>query len=267
MKLTLLGTGDAIVTDCYNTCFVLSEGDEAFLTDGGGGIALLHQLKAANIDWHSIKNIFVTHKHIDHLLGIIWIMRVICDAMNHNKYDGTVNLYAHEEVVGLLRDMAQKLFKSKDFGFVDNGMNLITVADGETREIMGREVTFFDIHSTKAKQFGYVMQNVGGGKLTCCGDEPFCEQNRALIEGSRWLLHESFCLYAEREKYNPYEKNHCTVKEAAENAQSLGVENLVIYHTEQDNLKNRPALYTAEARQYFGGNIFVPYDLDVIELD
>ena len=34
MKLTLLGTGNALVTECYNTCFVLSENDGYFMVDG-----------------------------------------------------------------------------------------------------------------------------------------------------------------------------------------------------------------------------------------
>ena len=37
MKLTMLGTGKAVVTECYNTCFVLSDGKKHFLVDGGGG--------------------------------------------------------------------------------------------------------------------------------------------------------------------------------------------------------------------------------------
>ena len=38
MKLTILGTGNAKVTKCYNTCFTLNEEDEKeyFLVDGGG---------------------------------------------------------------------------------------------------------------------------------------------------------------------------------------------------------------------------------------
>lgn len=37
MKLIMLGTGNAAVTKCYNTCFLLSEDNEYFLVDGGGG--------------------------------------------------------------------------------------------------------------------------------------------------------------------------------------------------------------------------------------
>ena len=38
MKLTMLGTGNALVTECYNTCFVLSDGNDHFMVDGGGGM-------------------------------------------------------------------------------------------------------------------------------------------------------------------------------------------------------------------------------------
>ena len=51
MKLTMLGTGNALVTECYNTCFVLSDGNDHFMVDGGGGMTVLHQLKYAGLDW------------------------------------------------------------------------------------------------------------------------------------------------------------------------------------------------------------------------
>lgn len=65
MELTMLGTGSALVTECYNTCFVLQEDQQYFMVDGGGGSTILHQLKHAGINWKDIKTIFVTHKHID----------------------------------------------------------------------------------------------------------------------------------------------------------------------------------------------------------
>ena len=47
MNLTLLGTGNATVTHCYNTCFVLHESGQYLLVDGGGGNGLLCQLEKA----------------------------------------------------------------------------------------------------------------------------------------------------------------------------------------------------------------------------
>ena len=40
MNITMLGTGNAMVTECYNTCFVLEDGDKHLLVDGGGGNTL-----------------------------------------------------------------------------------------------------------------------------------------------------------------------------------------------------------------------------------
>ena len=64
MKLTILGTGNAKVTKCYNTCFVLNKDKEYFMIDGGGGNTILKQLEDAGISWKEISTIFVTHKHI-----------------------------------------------------------------------------------------------------------------------------------------------------------------------------------------------------------
>ena len=67
MNLTILGTGNAAVTKIYNTCFVLREGKDSFLVDGGGGNTILSRLDEAGVSLNDIHTIFVTHKHMDHL--------------------------------------------------------------------------------------------------------------------------------------------------------------------------------------------------------
>lgn len=54
MRLTMLGTGHATVTKCYNTCFTLSEGEEYFLVDAGGGNWILRILEEEKIPLCSI---------------------------------------------------------------------------------------------------------------------------------------------------------------------------------------------------------------------
>ena len=49
-------------------------------------------------------------------------------------------------------------------------------------------------------------------------------------------------------------------------AQDLGVKHLVLYHTEDTHLDTRAATYSAEAGQYYKGEILVPDDLQTIEL-
>lgn len=103
----MLGTGHALVTECYNTCFVLSENDRYFLVDGGGGSALLRQLKHAGIDWRKIKGVFVTHQHLDHITGIIWILRVVCSEMNKNSSAEDISIYAHAELIKTIDELGK----------------------------------------------------------------------------------------------------------------------------------------------------------------
>lgn len=266
MKLTMLGTGHALVTRYYNTCFVISEEDRHFLVDGGGGNTILRQLELAGIPWRNIHDIFLTHKHTDHLMGVIWMMRMICHGMSHGADCEDVRIYGHGEVLGILRDIAEKLLQPREIACIGSRLHLVEVTDGETLDIMGHRTTFFDMASTKAKQFGFSMELNDGEKLTCCGDEPYHEGLRNYVKNSKWLLHEAFCLYEERDIFEPYEKHHSTVKDACELAQRLKVANLVLYHTEDQSYPYRCARYTREGRQFFGNRLLVPEDLEVIPL-
>lgn len=44
------------------------------------------------------------------------------------------------------------------------------------------------------------------------------------------------------------------------------VKNLLLYHTEDRNLADRKRLYTAEGSEYYSGKLWIPDDLDVIEI-
>lgn len=262
MKLTMLGTGNAGVTECYNTCFVIENEGEYLLVDGGGGNGLLKQLKAAGIRRSDIRNIFVTHRHTDHLLGIVWMLRMICQNRGNTE---DVTIYGHDEVIDLLRELTERMFPRPEGGLPPQ-LHLAALSDGQEFHAIGHRFQAFDIQSVKAKQFGFTMYYGEGKKLTCCGDEAYRECEYSYAQGSTWLLHEAFCLESESEIFRPHEKQHSTVKDACQIAEELGVENLLLYHTEEKNLVNRKELYTAEGRQYFTGNLVVPDDLDVLIL-
>ena len=115
MKLTMLGTGNALVTECYNTCFVVQNGKKHLLVDGGGGNTLLAQLKHAGFDWMDMREIFVTHKHVDHLMGIVWMIRMICQYMRQGQYQGEAWIYGHDEVISdSERNGRQASFRKRD---------------------------------------------------------------------------------------------------------------------------------------------------------
>ena len=59
---------------------------------------------------------------------------------------------------------------------------------------------------------------------------------------------------------------YSTVLDAAHLAQDLGVKNLILYHTEDRTLESRKEKYTAEAKTAFCGRVWVPDDLERINL-
>jgi len=266
-QLIVLGTGNAQATKCYNTCFALRKEQQYFLVDAGGGNGILAALDKADIKMHQIHDIFVTHEHCDHILGIIWMIRMIATGMKNNSYEGTCNIYAHRDLLSKIEIITEMTVQKKFYKMVGERIFLVPIKDGEHKSIMGYDIAFFDIKSEKAKQFGFTTVLDNGKKLTFAGDEPYnARANDEQIRGSDWLLHEAFCLYSEAAMYKPYGKQHATVKEACELAEEMGIPNLVLWHTEDANYERRKELYSEEGKRYYHGNLFVPYDLETIDL-
>ncbi|MEF9953825.1 MAG: MBL fold metallo-hydrolase [Clostridium sp.] len=264
--LYVFGTGNAAVTRCYNTCFAIKEADEFFMVDTGGGNGILGILEDMEVPLQKIHHIFITHEHNDHLLGIVWMVRMIATKMLKGDYDGDLNIYCHDELPDTISTICRLTLQKKFYDLMGKRIHLIPVIDGEVKQILGLAVTFFDIHSTKARQFGFTTVLNNQKKLTCIGDEPFNELCLPYVEGSSWLLHEAFCLYSQREKFSPYEKHHSTVKEACELAERLHIPNLVLWHTEDKQIKERKQRYTEEGSAFYHGHLFVPDDREIIKL-
>ncbi len=264
-RLTLLGTGNALVTKCYNTCFTLQNGKQYFLTDAGGGNGILAQLEKASISLADIPVMFVTHGHTDHILGVIWVIRLAASLFTRGQHPG-LTIYCHDECEEKLRTFCRMTLTAKLQAVLDRGIKFVRLQDGDTFTAAGFSCTAFDIHSTKTKQFGYRAVLPDGQTLVCLGDEPYNPACRGYAHGADWLLSEAFCLYAEREQFNPYEKHHSTARDAARTARELDAKKLVLYHTQDNNLSARKRLYTAEAKLEFSGPVYVPDDLETIAL-
>ena len=268
MKINMLGTGSALVTEYFNTCFTITADDgQVMLVDGGGGNELLRRLKAAEIRWQDIHHIFTTHKHIDHILGLVWMIRLVCQNAASGKYQGKATIYANEEVVGIFQRFCKDVLPKKQHDQIGKALFFVTLHDGDTHEMIGHRFQFFDIGSTKADQMGFAMSHKGIGNYLCClGDEPYNAICEKYVKGCQWMMHEAFCLFTEADIHKPYEKHHSTVKDACSLASELNVPNVILYHTEGTHFSDRKVLYTAEGRKYYNGHLLVPEDMEVIEI-
>ena len=264
--LTMLGTGYATATRCYNTCFTIESSGTTLLVDAGGGNTILNRLEEAGIQISDIHYLYLTHAHTDHVLGAVWVLRMVMQLARKGGYEGTLHVYGHDKVLGVLEWICRQTLPSKLSGQIGSTVVLHEVKDGDTFSIGDMALTAFDIHSTKEKQFGFRMKWPDGLTLACLGDEPYNDATRTYVENAHWLLSEAFCLYADRDRYKPYEKHHSTALDAARLAARLHARNLVLYHTEDRSLNTRKAAYTAEAKSEYGGNVFVPDDGERIML-
>ena len=268
-QITMLGTGNATVSQIYNTCFVLQTPSTLMLVDAGGGNGILAQLKKVNVQISDIHHLFVTHAHTDHVLGVIWVIRMVAQCKG---YKGLLHVYGNDKVMKVIKTIIDMILAKKQLAKVAERVVFHQLEDGDCFEVGDMKLECFDIQSTKEKQFGFraeLPSSDDSGKplvLACLGDEPYNELNRRYIVGTDWMMCEAFCLYADRDTFKPYEKCHSTALDAGKLAEELGVKNLILYHTEEKTLANRKENYTREAAENFKGGIFVPDDLEVIEL-
>ncbi len=268
-QITMLGTGNATVSQIYNTCFVLQTSSTLMLVDAGGGNGILSQLKKVNVQISDIHHLFVTHAHTDHVLGVIWVIRMVAQCKG---YEGLLHVYGNDKVMKVIKTIIDMILAKKQLAKVAERVVFHQLEDGDCFEVGDMKLECFDIQSTKEKQFGFRAELPSSDEsdkplvLACLGDEPYNEQNRRYIVGADWMMCEAFCLYADRDTFKPYEKCHSTALDAGKLAEELGVKNLILYHTEEKTLANRKENYTREAAENFKGRIFVPDDLEVIEL-
>lgn len=268
-QITMLGTGNATVSQIYNTCFVLQTPSTLMLVDAGGGNGILAQLKKVNVQISDIHHLFVTHAHTDHVLGVIWVIRMVAQCKG---YEGLLHVYGNDKVIKVIKTIIDMILAKKQLAKVAERVVFHQLEDGDCFEVGDMKLECFDIQSTKEKQFGFRAELPSSDEsdkplvLACLGDEPYNEQNRRYIVGADWMMCEAFCLYADRDMFKPYEKCHSTALDAGKLAEELGVKNLILYHTEEKTLANRKENYTREAAENFKGRIFVPDDLEVIEL-
>jgi ribonuclease Z len=265
-KIIFLGTSAGHSYNFYNACFLLQKNAEYMLIDGGGGNTILKQLKILNIDGNNIKNIFVTHSHLDHIIGIVWVIRKIETMMRINKYEGNLNIYASDITIDAIRTIANLTSSANYNIFLDNRIILNVVKDREEVNILNEKFIFYDINAQKEKQFGFKIIMEDNKTLVCNGDEPLNEINYDLVKNADYLIHEAMCLDSEKEVKQPYRKGHSTAKDACDVANSLNVKNLILYHISNDDVENRKIKFLSENEKYFKGNLYVPNDLEIIDI-
>lgn len=265
-KLIFLGTGHALAYHCYTTCLALTDGAHTFVTDGGGGNGVFMQMERANMRPDEVTDLFISHAHTDHLIGAIWLVRVIGHQFDRSGRTTPLHVYGHASVLETFRTICNLLVGGQVLSHFDKDIIFHAVESGDTHTIGHWQVTFFDTGAAKTTQYGWRATLENGKTLVFLGDEPLTDVGLPYAKNADYLVHEAMCLEADADKYHPHRIHHSSVVDAANNATRAGAKHLILFHAEDKDLDTRKARYTAEAAAHFDGPVDAPDDLDVFIL-
>ncbi len=263
-KIIMLGTGNGGTLDLYNTCFCIQNENGNFLVDTGGSIEIIKRLNQVNIDYKSIRHIFISHSHTDHILGLFWLFKKISVHIMHGDITEKINIYCNDVVLESIKEVSKHILSTKLMNAIYSIVDFKVLNDGDKYTINGIDYTFFDINARGTKQFGFECF-INQKRLVFLGDETLNSNLYDRVRNADYVMHEAFCLDLEENIFQAYEKNNSTAKSASKVMNDLEVKNLILYHTEESHGKDRKELYTKEGTENFNGNIYVPDDLEIIE--
>ena len=153
MRIRILGCSGGIGAGSRTSAMLI---DDDVLLDAGTGIGDL-----ALEDLHSIRHVFLTHAHLDHIAGL----PMLIDSIFTDEVDTPVTVYGRAETLEAIQQHLFNWVIWPDFAELptpENPMLRYTVCDpGETITIGHRDFRAVDVeHSVPA--IGYTVKNSGG---------------------------------------------------------------------------------------------------------
>jgi ribonuclease Z len=267
--IRLLGTGGAANEERHQASLLVGSGDSAdeglIMLDTGGGLDVVRQLVAAGYSPTAVRDIFVSHQHLDHVGGLepLLLWSVIRTLREHGDppeeetrvYAEPRVLFVVERVFDAVATAAPRLFGGK--------LRLAPVADGSVIELRSgaRLTTFLVDHlPVEGGAMGCVLE-LGGVRVVYSGDTRPTPRLIEVAQNADLLVHEAGGLDARRAEV--HRLGHSTAGDAGRAAKAAGVARLVLTHLPNEALAE-PML--AEARAAFGGLVDVAHDLERVEL-
>ncbi|TFG26372.1 MAG: MBL fold metallo-hydrolase [Promethearchaeota archaeon] len=160
--------------DCNQYCLLDQKSGEIALFDAGNGISLkglIEGMRNLELDFENITKVFLTHEHVDHVLGLYPLIKML-------KNDPP-QIYAYGKTAEILTkgDESQIFPMSlgitpKMFGLEIIPLNVIDL--NESKEIKVNSDFIFQIHYTPGHSLGSISYYEPSKKILIPGDLVFC---------------------------------------------------------------------------------------------
>lgn len=245
MLVTLLGTGAPLMPDRATTgMLVTAPGCEPLLIDTCGGFELSRQLDAVSVPLSDIKNVVVTHRHLDHAGGmqLLLLARMPLEVYaNANAHDGIAQVTA-----GCFPEWKQHTEAHRH-----------EVKPATVRDIGGFRVSFFEAEH-RVPTLAVRVEHAGK-IFAFSADTVPCEAIVDCARNADLFVCDAICAEADGEvaAKRAREFMHPTAREAAVMADRAGAARLACTHIGRFGTPER---ILAEAQATFTGAVVVPRD-------
>lgn len=267
-ELVLLGTGYPYPSAerAGPSCAVIV-GDSVFVVDAGRGAVM--RLAGAEISWSSVKSVFITHLHSDHIDGLPDLFHSTWQFGSGMPFElygpegiekvagGILEFYDAD--IHIRRDLTEKLPPR------GAEINMHIIRDGMVYNLSDSvRITAFAVnHHPVEPAFGYRF-DVGPSSIVITGDMRPNENLDRFAEGADILVHEAYVRGSapvENDGSHPWTiyDYHSSAREAGRAAEKAKAKILVLTHLIPGNAPEQ--YFLDEARETFHGKIIVGRDL------
>jgi ribonuclease Z len=215
---------------------------------------LLGRLEAAGIRPESVRHLFVTHRHFDHVGGLAPLLIVFAGLP-----EASLTVHATPATLRSLHELLALTIPGVE-GWLGNRLRWRELSPGKTVGAGDAAVTPFEVdHGLECVGFRIVR---GGSAMTFAADTRPCPNVVRYAKGADLLVHEAYGPESGAQQAHRF--GHSTAAEAGRAAREAGVGRLVLTHLRASRHVS-PEELAAEAAQAFGGPLTVARDLDAFD--
>lgn len=249
MKATLLGTSAAVADERRdNTSLLVNSAGEDVLIDCPGSI--IPKLKRAGADPFSLRELILTHDHVDHIYGLPSLVHGLRYRRQELRVFGPSQcLETAQAILSSLRLLNKKYPPVKFVPLPDKENTLVF----EDEHWIVQATPAQHSRRTVALRF---REKVSGGAFVYAADTGRSDRIARFAQGVHTLFHDG---NAPHRFLSEVGSNHSTASQAAEVAELAGVERLVLVHIDPTrNFREEELLQ--DAGKYFSGEVTVAQD-------
>ena len=269
LSLRFLGTGGAANVERHQACLLLAWGDDAeggrVLLDTGNGMDVVRQIRASGFAPHHVRDIFVSHQHIDHVGGLepllLWAAIQSLRERGRPPTEET-RVFAEPRIIADIRALFDAV-ASVAPRLLGDSLRLIPMADGAVAPLRGgaRLTTFLVDHQpVDGGAMGCVVE-LDGMRLAYSGDTRPAPRLIEAARGVDVLIHEAGGLDEHRAEI--HRQGHSTAGDVGRAARAAAVGRLVLTHLPSEALVGP---MRAEAAAAFNGPVELGSDLGELPL-